>query len=1003
MVILCSRHNGHLVQSTGDGVFALFGAPAAYEDHPQRALYAALRLQEAIRKYAAKLVADGGTPLEARVGINTGEVVVRTLTTADGHSEYTPIGHTANLASRMQAIAPTGSVVITEHTRRLVEGYFQLKSRGPTRVKGLAELINVYEVTGLGPLRTRFQRAAVGGLTKFVGRQREMDALRHALEQVKARHGRIVAAIAEPGVGKSRLFYEFKATSQSGCMVLEAFSVSHGKATAYLPVIDLLHGYFQITPEDDGRKRREKVGGRVLMLDRALEDALPYLFSLLGIADSPDPTAHMDGQVKKRRTLDAIKRVLLRESLNQPLIVIFEDLHWIDAETQAALNLLADGIADAHILLMVNYRPEYQHEWGNRSHYIQLRLDPLGGQNAAEMLLALLGEDPELGPIKRTIIERTEGNPFFIEELVQVLFDEGVLVRNGRVKVGRPVSQVRLPPTAQAVLAARIDRLPPEQKALLQTLAVVGREFPIGLIRRVVQFPDFALDRMLGDLQLVEFIYEQPAFPEAEYAFKHALTQEVAYNSVLTERRKLLHERTAAAIESIYADRLDDHLSELAYHFRRSDNALKAVEYLRLAGEQATRRSSLREAVAYLREALDRIKLLPAENERDRAELAVQFALGSALTAESWGMPEVMRAFERMSELAGRTGAGTEVFPALWHLTEVCFVQEKLKRAHALAQQSLRVAEAADDRRLLLGGHHVVGEVALWSGNLREACSHLMAATELYERGTDQDLAVYYGMDPFAMSCDVLAFAECPMGRCDLALKLCRDAQSRAAELSHLYSSAFSLMAVALVHHICRDVGPAKAAAAELVTICREHGFSELLGWGQWLLGWTMVERHGGEQGLQIMLEAINLHESMGGTVATSWRRGVLAEEYAKNGRLEKAREELQRAIDTADQTGGHFFDAELSRISGEIALRCNPRDQRTAEEDFRKAIGVAKQQEARLWELRATVSLGRLLCDTNRRAEARMILADIYNWFTEGFDLPDLQEAKALLDDLNR
>jgi predicted ATPase/class 3 adenylate cyclase len=997
------HYDGHLVQSTGDGVFALFGAPVACEDHPQRALYAALRLQEAIRKYAAKLVADGGTPLEARVGINTGEVVIRTLSTADGHSEYTPIGHTANLASRMQAIAPTGSIAITEHTRRLVEGYFQLKSRGPTPVKGLAEPINVYEVTGLGPLRTRFQRAAAGGLTKFVGRQREMDALRHALEQAKARHGRIVAAIAEPGVGKSRLFYEFKATSQSGCMVLEAFSVSHGKATAYLPVIDLLHGYFQITSDDDGRKRREKVGGRVLMLDRGLEDALPYLFSLLGVADDPDPIGRMDGQVKKRRTLDAIKRVLLRESLNQPLIVIFEDLHWIDGETQALLNLLADGIANAHILLMVSYRPEYQHEWGNRSHYVQLRLDPLGSQNAAEMLSGLLGEDPGLGQIKRTIIERTEGNPFFIEELVQALFDEGVLVRNGRVKVGRPVSQVRLPPTAQAVLAARIDRLPAEQKELLQTLAVVGREFPLGLIRRVVQLSEVELDRMLGNLQLVEFIYEQPAFPEAEYAFKHALTQEVAYNSVLTERRKLLHERTAAAIESIYADRLDDHLSELARHFRRSDNAFKAVQYLRLAGEQAARRSSAREAIAYLREALDRIKLLPAENERDRIELAVQFALGSALSAESWGAPEKMRAFERVSELAARLGADAEVFPALWHLAEASLVQEKFARAHELAQQSLRVAEAANDRRLLLGGHYVVGEVALWSGNLRAARSHMMAARELYDRAIDQDLALYYGMDPFSMCCLVLAFAECPMGRCNLALKLCRDAQARATEVSHIFSSAFSLNAVMTVHHMCREVEQAEAAAAELVTICREHGFSELLGWGYWAIGWAMLERHRVGEGLQMMVEAMNLHESIGGTIASPWRLGVLAEGYAKNSRLDDAQKELKRAIDAADQTGGHFFDAELSRIGGDIALRSDPRDQRAGERNFRKAIAIAKQQEARLWELRATVSLARLLCDTNRRDEARSVLAEIYNWFIEGFDLPDLKEARTLLDELNR
>jgi class 3 adenylate cyclase len=392
MIDAVRRYDGYVVQSTGDGIFALFGAPVAHEDHPQRALYAALRLQEAVRRYSAQLVAEGGTPLEARVGINTGEVVVRTLTTADGHAEYTPIGHTANLASRMQAISPTGSVAITEQTHRLVEGFFQLKALGPTRVKGLTDPINVYEVIGLGPLRTRLQRAAARGLTRFVGRDREMEALRHALAQAQAGHGQIVAVMAEPGVGKSRLFYEFKATSQYGCIVLEAYSVSHGKASSYVPVIELLHGYFRIVADDDPRRRRQKVIGKLLELDRSLEDILPYLFALLGLQNGDDPMARMDAQIRRRRTQEGLKRIFLCESLQQPLIIIFEDLHWIDPETQAVLNLLADSIANARILLLVNYRPEYRHEWGHRTHYTQLRLDPLGNEGAEEILTALLGE-----------------------------------------------------------------------------------------------------------------------------------------------------------------------------------------------------------------------------------------------------------------------------------------------------------------------------------------------------------------------------------------------------------------------------------------------------------------------------------------------------------------------------------------------------------------------------------------------------------------------------------
>jgi class 3 adenylate cyclase len=403
MIDAVHRYEGYVVQSTGDGIFALFGAPVAHEDHPQRALYSALRMQEELKRYSDRIREEGRLPLQARVGVNTGEVVVRSITTGAGQVEYTPIGHTSNLASRIQMLAPIGSIAATEQVKKLCEGYFILKSLGPTKVKGISEPVNVYEVTGLGPLRTRLQRSAGRGLTKFVGRAREMDMLRHAADQARSGHGQIVAAMAEAGVGKSRLFFEFKAISESGWVVLETFSVSHGKASAYLPVIDLLRNYFRIASEDDERTRREKVNGKVLTLDRALEDTIPYLFSLLGIVEGDDPLAQMDGQIKKRRTLEAIKRILLRESLNQPLMVIFEDLHWIDGETQALLNQLADSIGTAKILLLVNYRPEYSHQWNNKSYYIQLRLDPLAKESAEEMLSALLGDAVELAPLKRLI------------------------------------------------------------------------------------------------------------------------------------------------------------------------------------------------------------------------------------------------------------------------------------------------------------------------------------------------------------------------------------------------------------------------------------------------------------------------------------------------------------------------------------------------------------------------------------------------------------------------
>src|ERR1700689_3085635 len=734
MIEAAHRYDGYVVQSTGAGIFALLGAPIAHEDHPQRALYAALRMQEELRRYSDKLLEDGRAPLEIRVGVNTGEVVVRSISTSGGHVEYTPIGHTTNLASRMQTVASTGAIAITEDTRRLVEGYFALKARGPTRIKGVSEHVNVYEVIGLGPLRTRLQRSAGRGLTRFVGREHEMEALKHAGELARQGRGQIAAAMAEAGTGKARLFFEFKAISLSDWMVLETFSVSHGKASAYLPVIELLWNYFKIVSADDERTRREKVTGRVVALDRSLEDTLPYLFSLLAIVDGDDPLAQMDGQIKKRRTLEAIKRILLRESLNHPLMVIFEDLHWIDEETQALLNLPADSIGTAKLMLLVNYRPEYTHSWGNKTYYTQLRLDPLGKEGAEDMLTALVGDSAEVRPLKSMITEPTGGNPFFREETVQVLLDEGGLVRDGAtVKLTKPLSDLKIPPTVQSILAARIDRLPSDEKDLLQALAVIGKEFQLGLIRAVTAKSDDALNRMLGDLQLAEFIYEQPALGDIEYSFKHALTQEVAYNSVLIERRKLLHERAAEALETMFAAQLDDHLEELAHHYSRGDNLEKAVEYLGQAGQQAAQRSAYADAINRLTLAIDLLQKLPDTSQRIQQELVLQLALGPPVTVvKGRTAPEVERIYTRAQQLCEGLGDTPELIPTLFGLWSLYFLRADLQRARELAQQLLRQAQSAQDPVQLLFAHVTVGHISYGLGKFLRSREHEEIAISIY-------------------------------------------------------------------------------------------------------------------------------------------------------------------------------------------------------------------------------------------------------------------------------
>jgi tetratricopeptide (TPR) repeat protein len=846
------RYDGYIAQSTGDGIFALFGAPVAREDHPQLALYTALRIQQELRRYSAKLVEDGGMPIEARVGASTGEVVMRSISTGGGHFEYTAIGHTTNLAARMQAVAPSGSIAISEQTRKFVEGYFELKSLGPTRVKGVSEPANVYEVTGLGPLRTRLQRSARRGYTKFVGRQREMDTMKHAAEQAKAGHGQIVAAMAEPGVGKSRLFFEFKVTSQSGWMVLETVSVSHGKASAYLPVIDLLRNYFRIASEDDERIRREKVTGRVIALDPSLEDTLPYLISLLGIVERDDPLAQMDGQIKKRRTLEAIKRIVLRESLNQPLMVIFEDLHWIDSETQEFLNLLADSIGTAKVLLLVNYRPEYSHLWNSKTYYTQLRLDSLGKESADEMLAALLGDGRDLVPLKRLIIDRTEGTPFFMEEIVQALLEDGVLQRNGAVKLARSMSVVKVPATVQAVLASRIDRLPPEGKELLQTLAVLGREFPLRLMRRVTRKPDDELERMLSRLQAGEFIYEQPATGDVEYIFKHALTQEVAYNALLIERRKLLHERAGKVLESMFAEQLEDHLDELAHHYSRSDNVGKAVEYLGRAGQQALQRSAYADAISCLSAAINLLHKLPDSPERIQRELPLQLAIGPALSAvKGYAAPEVERAYTRARDLCERLGDPPEVSPALFGLWIMYLLRAELRRAYELAEHLLRRAQGAHDPTLLTYALLARGTTSYFMGEFLPAREHLENAITLYDPERHRPLILRYGGFDAGVRClSHGAWTLWQLGYPEQALKRGNEALALAQALSNPFDLAFAQGFLRALHQFRREARAAQENAEDEIALCAEHGFSQLLAYANLMRGWVMAEQGSNEEGI---------------------------------------------------------------------------------------------------------------------------------------------------------
>jgi len=1034
MIDAVHRYDGYIVQSTGDGIFALFGAPIGNEDHPQRALYTALRLQEQLGRYSSQLRGQGRMPLQARVGLNTGDVVVRLIETGAGHTEYTPIGHSTSLAARIQSLAPVGSIATTETTRKLCEGYFTFKPLGPTVVKGVSEPIEIFEVTGLGPLRTHFQRAAARGLTKFVGRQREMEALKHAAEQAQAGHGQIVAIMADPGVGKSRLFYEFKLLSLSSGLVLEAYSVSYGKASPYLPVIELLKSYFQLQPQDAERQRREKITGKVLTLDRSLEDTLPYLFALLDIDDLTSSWHQMDPQIRRQRTFAALKKLLLRESLNQPLILIFEDLHWIDSETQGLLDALSESVASAKILLLVNYRPEYRPEWGQKTYYTQLRLAPLGPAEAEEFLDALLGTMGGASghspghALKRLILEKTEGTPFFMEEIVQELVEQEVLRRGaaGDWVMSQPPTLLQLPPTVQAVLAARIDRLAPDEKALLQQLAVIGREFPLSLVRQVIARPEDELHRLFAALQRKEFLYEQPAFPEVEYSFKHALTQEVAYGTVLQEQRKRLHEHTGQALEARYAPTLQEHYSDLAHHYSRSSNTVKAVEYLQLAGQQAVQRSAYTEAISHLTTALALVETWPDTPERTRQELALQIALGPPLIVTAgYTAPAVEQVYARARALCQQIGETPQLFPVLWGLWVFPLMRAEYHQAWALSEQCLLVAQRAQDPALLLEAHRMVGETAWCRGEFTLAQQHLADGITLYDRRQHHSLASVYGGDDPGVVCQCLmATTAWGCGYPDLALKSSHQALALAQELSHPFSLTWALWSAAVVHQFRGETREVYEWAQAAMTHCTDQGLSMWAAIEMILRGWALAEQGQGEEGIVQVSQGLVAFRATGAEETSSYFLALLAEAYEKVGQPEDALNVLAEALAFVDKTGERFYEAELYRLKGTLTLQkfhvsgsrfqittasgpstqhLTPSTQAEADAEgyFHQAIEIARRQQAKSLELRAVMSLSRLWQRQGKKKEAHELLSDIYGWFTEGFDTADLKDAEALLGQL--
>jgi transcriptional regulator with AAA-type ATPase domain/predicted ATPase len=1000
---------GRLEERNPEGIVVAFGTEPV-EDAPTRAVLAAM----AIRKAAGQ--AEPGRPngvvaaihvSAVRIGRDGDEVHIHPDDLREAGVVLGALagsGQTIRLTSPSEQVRAPDITLISAETLSFVEGLVDMAALGPVPIKGLAERVDSYELRGPSRARSRFQSRAARGLVRFVGRERELDELGRALDRAGARRGQVVAVVGEPGVGKSRLIWEFTHSPRvQGWLILEGGAVSYGKATPYLPLADLLRSYFRIEPRDDAGAIREKVTGKLLALDAALEPALPAFLDLLDVTVSDAAWLALDPRDRRQRTLETCKRLMLQESHVQPLILVLEDLHWIDSETQAFLDRLVEVVPAARVLLLANFRPEYQHGWGRKSYYAQLRLDPLPLEGADQMLSAILGEDPTLESLKRLLVERTGGNPFFLEESVRALIEAGMLAgERGALRAVRPVAAMHVPATVQSVLAVRIDRLPPDDRRLLQMAAVIGKDVPFGLLAAVAERDEDDLQRGLAALQMAEFLYETRFFPDPEYTFAHSLTHEVAYLSLLPSTRQRYHERIACAIESRFPAIAETQPQVLARHYTKAGRPSEALAYLERAAQRAWERSANLEAIWSAEQALELVATRPESPDRDRQELRMRLLLGAALTVtEGYAAPSVERTYSRARELCDRVGEPDQLTRALNGLWNFHNVRGNVRAAQPIAEQHLRVANAGRDPRFLMGAHNLLGITATCGGEFARGLRHLEQVTAIYDRDPGAAAAFRRTSDLKVAALSWASIAAWALGCPDRAVRASREALGLARELSHPFSLTFALHFAAMVHQFRREPRQTGELSDSLCALAGEHGFAMFLAAATVWQGWARAQQRDQDRGIDEMRRGAEDYRATGAGQMRAYWLGLLAEAVARRGDLSEGQRLLSEARQAVEDGGVRFFEAELCRLEGDLALMQGGGGAAAAERRFHEALDVARRQDARSWELRAATSLASLWRRGGRNDEARSLLGGTSGYVTEGFDTPDLQDAKALLDAL--
>jgi class 3 adenylate cyclase/predicted ATPase len=996
------RFDGHVAKYLGDGVMAYFGWPAAHDNDAERAARSGLAILDALAKLNQQ---PGHANLSARVGIDSGTVVIG----KGAGNEAEVFGDVPNIAARVQAVAGAGTVVITDTTHRLVRGLFIDEDCGAHQLKGIERPIHIYRVIRPSGMRGRFDvTAAAGGLTPFVGRDEELRSLMNRWERALEGEGQVVLIIGEAGIGKSRLVRRFREQiAGTPHTWVEAGADAFYQNTPFYPVGEMLR---QMLAGSGGNSEPEyqlaQLTPRLELAGIKAAEAIPLIAPLLNLRLPPEyPPSALAPDQQRRRLLATLVEWVLGSARVQPLMIVTEDLHWADPSTLELIQLLVEQGATARLLLSYTARPEFRAPWPIRAHHTQINLNRLSVRDIRTMIVQVAASEPLADDTVAAVVERTGGVPLFVEELTRAVLESGETILTGR----------EIPATLHDSLMARLDRLGAAKEAV-QVGAVIGSEFSYGLLHAVHPIAEGELQAALRKLTDAELLYVRGIAPDATYQFKHALIRDAAYEALLKTRRRELHREVAQTLTAKFGEIVEAHPEVLARHYAEAGLIEQAIPYWQKAGQRALERSAFVEAIAQLTTGL---KLLPAlieTRERAERELRLQTALGTALTATKGpAAPETEHAYTRARALCQQVGETARLFPVLGGLCAFYQQRGEYRTARELAEQLLGLAQSNQDPIRFLWAHFAVGASLDYLGELVPARRHLEKSLGLYAQ--HQPSAYYGTQDPGVVVLCQLAHLLFRLGYPDQALKRSQQALTLAQELTHSLSVAMALGYLAGTHLLRGEWQLTQEHAAATVTFAAEQGFPHFLALGTVHSGWALAEGGQRVEGITQMRQGMAALAGAGAAAKRSWITVLLAEEYREEGSLEEGLTLLAEALAEAEKTGDLNYEAELYRLKGELTrqnFEGSPRQTEhphsvcralhsEAEECFRKAIEIARRQEAKSWELRATMSFARLLEEQGRRDEARTMLADIYNWFTEGFDTADLKDAKTLLDELSK